>query len=329
MNRSMYSFASFLAGFSLMTIELISSRIVAPLIGTSVYTWTAVIGVTLLGLALGSYIGGIVADKYSPEKSLPFSFLLSSFFTFIVPLLSLGVSSLLGISNSLIILALFISGFLFLLPAIAIGLLQPIIVKKYVVDFHELGKKYGQLSTLWSLGSIFGVFLTGFYFISHIGSRETIFFIAILLSVCGFAIALAVKDKKQAAVALILSLVVGFCWIFSPKIFSSGKNIVYEKETAYYTASVVDFDIYPYGPSRALVLDFDAHTIEPKSPLTFETYLDIYPLFKTLKTDMKEIVVVGAGAYSLPKSLKSYYKDSTVSVIEIDPEIETISKKIF
>src|SRR3989344_8102288 len=82
-----YVASSFLAGFAVMTVELISSRIVAPIIGSSVFTWTSVIGITLLGLAAGSYVGGQIADKKDVEKSFPLSFLVSAILVALIPTL--------------------------------------------------------------------------------------------------------------------------------------------------------------------------------------------------------------------------------------------------
>lgn len=56
------SLAAFAAGFSLMTFELVAARILAPSIGNSTYVWTSVIGVIMLALSLGYFMGGKMAD---------------------------------------------------------------------------------------------------------------------------------------------------------------------------------------------------------------------------------------------------------------------------
>ena len=54
---------AFFASFCLMAVEMVSSRMAAPYLGTSIYTWTSVIGTILLGITLGSYVGGVWADR--------------------------------------------------------------------------------------------------------------------------------------------------------------------------------------------------------------------------------------------------------------------------
>jgi MFS family permease len=68
----------FVSGMSLMITEMVAGRIVAKEIGSSLYTWTSVIGVILSGIALGNYVGGKLADRFEPRRTLTNLFLLSS-----------------------------------------------------------------------------------------------------------------------------------------------------------------------------------------------------------------------------------------------------------
>jgi hypothetical protein len=53
-----------------MVLELVAARLIARYLGSSLYTWTAVIGVVLGGITLGNYLGGRVADSYPARRSL-------------------------------------------------------------------------------------------------------------------------------------------------------------------------------------------------------------------------------------------------------------------
>jgi hypothetical protein len=51
-----------------MGLEISASRLLAPHFGTSVVVWTNVIGVVLLALSLGYYLGGKLAEgQVSPR----------------------------------------------------------------------------------------------------------------------------------------------------------------------------------------------------------------------------------------------------------------------
>lgn len=324
--QTIYIVASFVAGFSLMTVELISSRIVAPIIGSSIFTWTSVIGVTLLGLSIGSWIGGVLADKENKKNILSFSFLVSSILVFIIPILSKDTNFIINSSNSALWLNLFLSSYLFLLPAVAIGTIQPIILKNFADDFSKIGSKYGILSAVWSIGSVLGVFLTGFVFISIIGSFETIFGVALILMLMG--IIFATKERKILQIFMIIFFLGLLSIFFLQQKTSNTKEIVFQKETNYYNAKVVDSYIPSFGQSRILFLDIDSHSVQPEKVNEY-FYPEMYPVFSNLKTDIKDILVIGAGGYTLPKYFKNYYKDSSVSVIEVDPEIKKIGEDYF
>ena len=59
---------AFVGSGCLLILEIVAGRLLAPTLGVSLYTWTAVIGVVLAGVSLGNYIGGRLADRW-PSRS--------------------------------------------------------------------------------------------------------------------------------------------------------------------------------------------------------------------------------------------------------------------
>jgi len=307
-----------------MVVELVSSRIVAPIIGASVFTWTSVIGLTLLGLALGGWIGGKLADTVHNNKLLPIAFLLSAVLIALIPKLAEHTDFITNASSSILNLNLLLSIYLFLLPACAIGTIQPILLKKYADDFSLIGSKYGVLSATWSIGSMCGVFLTGFFFISTIGSKETLWVIASLLFILGGVFAW--RERTLHTLFLLSLIIVPSLFFLEQK--ADIQKVLFKNETNYYSAKVVDANIPSFGKSRILFLDFDAHSIESTK---FNPYLytEIHPLFSYLHSRIQNILVIGAGAYVLPKHFSDYYPNAHVDVIETDPELIAIGNAYF
>lgn len=164
----------------------------------------------------------------------------------------------------------------------------------------------------------------GLLFISTIGSTETIYCVSILLCVLG--VFHAAHDRRTLATFFvgICVLLLAFYLGWPP----SHKNTLYEKETNYYSAKVIDTELPLLGESRVLLLDLDIHSVDACNARVIE-YTDMYPVFKHLKDDIQNILVLGAGAYTLPKHFSDYYPDATVSVVEVDPEMVSIGNTYF
>ncbi|MSR76505.1 MAG: hypothetical protein EXS68_02840 [Candidatus Ryanbacteria bacterium] len=334
-----YYAATFVAGFSLMVIEVTSSRIVAPMIGSSIFTWTSVIGVTLLGLSIGSFLGGWLADRYTKSfghKVAALAFICAAFFVYTILPLSPYVSGFFRQSFSLMELSVMVSAILFLAPAIAMGALAPIIFKSFVDSVSDIGKKYGFLSGIWSLGSIVGVFATGFYFIPTIGSAATVRLIVFVLATI-FYIFYLQDIKRQSRVSggdvAILAIVTVCLAVLvissSAQRAPESKKILFHKETAYYDLRVVDYKLFPtYGDNRILFLDIDTHSVQTARP-SQRFYTDAAPAFAAFSDSIKNIYVIGAGAYTLPINLKKQYPDAKITVGEIDPEIAKVGTEYF
>src|SRR3954462_9166500 len=54
----------FIGGFIMMVLEIIGPRLLAKDFGTSIQVWVSQIGVVLIALALGYYLGGALADRW-------------------------------------------------------------------------------------------------------------------------------------------------------------------------------------------------------------------------------------------------------------------------
>ncbi|MEK7555547.1 MAG: fused MFS/spermidine synthase [Patescibacteria group bacterium] len=321
--KSLFLISSFLAGFSLMTVELISTRILAPYVGASIYTWTSVIGVILLGLSVGNYLGGYLIDKYRSLKTLFSFFILSSLFTAAIPILTTQAQFFVFLDLLLPIVIILISIILFFLPAVFIGTLYPSILKFYSEDVGTIGLKSGQLSSLWSIGSIVGTFLTGFYFIGHIGNNTTIFFISAVLFINGlFFYRPKIKN-------LIILIVISATIIYSPQLINKQNNVIFNHESNYYTIRVVDGVHNIFGNIRVLFLDFDAHSAEGLDGQQLNTYPEIYPVFSVLKSNIHNILTIGGGSYLIAKNFSDFYKNSKITVVEIDPAVTKTAEEFF
>lgn len=318
--------SALIAGFSLMVIELIATRLMAPYVGSSIYTWTSVIGVILLGMSVGNYVGGMYVDRHGSRKTLSMLLAGTAVATFVSPLLSYFSPMLVLSSLPLVVIIVLLTMLLFFIPAAFFGTLYPAILKLYLEDVASTGAKSGQISALWSLGSIVGTFLTGFYFIGHIGSTTTVLLIACILM--GNAAMVYSLKKKMVGVIATLSVLIG-AMTYAMHLFTDERGKVYAAESDYYKIQVVDMETKGKGPVRALFLDFDSHSVESKDDQHLDTYPEIYPIFGAMNDTMHDVLVLGGGAYTLSKNIAEKYKGSDVTTVELDPKVRDVAEEYF
>ena len=328
-SRPAYFFiiASTLTGFAVMTVELLASRLVAPLIGNSIYTWTSIIGTTLLGLVIGSLIGGKIADRPRGPSYLSLLFGLAAASVALIPGLVTKAGFILNSPLGVIGMNMILCLYLFLVPSTILGTIQPILLKKYTTELSLIGRRYGLLSAVWSLGSIAGVFLTGFVFISYIGSAETLWLITIVLLF--LAAAFTPWRHLNLRTWLGLVLIAGItAAIGQPATAHGSGQVLLDQETPYYRARVVDTFLPNFGSLRILFLDSDSHSVKSQQPNS-DYYAELYPVFKIVAPNLREIMMIGAGGYTMPELFKQAYPEATVKVLELDQSLVDIGQKYF
>ncbi len=154
----------FVANAALLVLQLAASRLLAPFVGSSLETWTSIIGVFLTGIALGNGLGGRLADRFPRPRTLVIVLLVSAAtaaWMAILPLLLQvnGMYKLLPLGPRIPVLAI-----LLCLPAgFALSLLTPLAIKLGLPDVSRTGRVAGLVFALSTFGCLLGNYLTGFY----------------------------------------------------------------------------------------------------------------------------------------------------------------------
>ncbi|MFO7631235.1 MAG: fused MFS/spermidine synthase, partial [Caldilinea sp.] len=120
----------FTAGLVTLGMELSASRLLEPAFGNSQIVWAAIIGLILLSLAIGAWLGGWLADRYPQRHALELTLTAGAVGVAMVPLLStpvlrLASQGLADFAPGLLFTALVAVGLLFTVPAILLGTATP------------------------------------------------------------------------------------------------------------------------------------------------------------------------------------------------------------
>ena len=189
----------FAANAALLVLQLVAGRLLAPFIGSSLETWTSIIGVFLTGIALGNGFGGRIADRYPTPRALAALLVcgaIAALWMFAFPQLlsATGLYTALPLGPRIPVLA-----FLLCLPAgLVLSLLTPLAIKLGLPDVAHTGRVAGLIFALSTLGCLLGNYVTGFVLIPLFTVNALVFVSAGVLVLLAFA-AVAMPKTNEAA----------------------------------------------------------------------------------------------------------------------------------
>jgi len=189
---------AFCSGFSIMGIELLGGRILAPFFGSSVHIWGSIITVFMLSLAIGYLVGGKLSTRAASLKRFGLIFIFAGLLVLPIALWSNAIMEaiFLFIEDSRYG-SLLASTALFLLPTIVLGMLSPYSVRLLVTDKNKSGQIAGKLYFISTLGSAIGTLVTSFYLVLFFEVNQIIISFSLLLVVLGMLAIVA--DKLSPA----------------------------------------------------------------------------------------------------------------------------------
>jgi len=313
----------FFTGMTVMVIELLGTRIIAPVFGSGLYAWASLITVTLSALASGYFLGGWLADRKS------------SFGLFYNLILVSGMSSLMlnivsnDILRSLLRFnvqtgALLSSFLLFFLPLMLLGMTSPMSIKLLTAEIGELGSVAGTTYAVSTAGSLTGTILTGFVLIPAL-KISTIFYLQFAALVVVWILHLFVFRTKGRILYSIIFIII----VFYSKNLIPVEGFVPGMQKLYCSGSFHgDLIVAEKDGRRTLYIDsIDQGAIYTATGLPagiYSYYLETLAYFNPLA---KKALLVGLGPGIIANRLKQYGIE--VTCVEIEKKIVTIAKKYF
>jgi hypothetical protein len=154
------------SGFFVMSVELLSGRILAPHFGNSIYVWGGVITVFMLGLSFGYLAGGQFSVRSPSLGRLAMLQILAA--ATLAPVLVFGEPALDRLFEHIedprwgSIAACLM---LFFIPTFVSGMVSPYAVRLLVNEARTSGRLSGLLFFFSTFGSAAGTLLTSFWLV--------------------------------------------------------------------------------------------------------------------------------------------------------------------
>ena len=167
-------FVSFFSGFAIMVLEIIGARFLARDFGSTFYVWISQIGVVMIALGAGYYIGGWIADKIPRVSFLGVLLVIVGVITFLIPNISTPIIEYIVQRHPIDkpipeiwqrLDPVIGSALVFLLPCLVLAMVSPFMIKILSRDIKNIGKISGFIIAGSTLGGIVGVFASGFLLI--------------------------------------------------------------------------------------------------------------------------------------------------------------------
>jgi MFS family permease len=178
------------SGFVIMSLELLSGRILAPDFGSSIYVWGGIITVFMLALATGYLAGGRLSMRQPSFRML--CAILGAGAAATLPMILLNEPVLEAVSSRVSdprygsVLSCMA---LFFLPTAVLGMVSPYSVRLLVRRHETSGHYAGLLFFVSTFGSAAGTILTSFYFVLYLEVRTILWaLLGISLALCLIAI---------------------------------------------------------------------------------------------------------------------------------------------
>ncbi|MBI1762721.1 MAG: fused MFS/spermidine synthase [Acidobacteria bacterium] len=319
-------YAVVVCGASVMVVEILGSRILAPTFGTTLHVWSALITVTLAALALGYSFGGRLADDKPGLRTLMIvigisagTLLLSDLLTAPVLRFAYGGGMVIGT---------FVAAVLLFLPTLfLLGMVSPMAVRA-AADQNHLGQSVGNLYALSTVGSVAGSLAVSLLLIPRLNVHTAVILTAVALGSVPLWYLLS-GAKKQMGVLLLMGLALG--GVATKVLGEDADRTIYYKGrpfpvTAREPSSYGDLVVSDHQGTKYLFLN-GVQQGSLRGDNSGARYAYGLERLATVNGVPKNMLVWGLGAGVYARKMAE--AGTQVTVLEIDPASEKIAREHF
>lgn len=339
-----------LAGFASMSLEIAWSRLISLTLGSSVYSFTAMLSIYLFGLAIGGSISGSILRRFKPN---PFwlagtLIVIAAVITFTLPYYS-NISTFIGLFNTaakghfewILAAIVLVCAAVVLIPAILMGTTIAFTLS-IANEGSKIGRNTGVVYAANTFGGIAGSLLAGFTLLPLMGMQNVFLFCIACYITAALLVALFYLPRHR--IASIISI------ILLGAIALTARNIdrwpVYSLTQATYLYGITDDSKFTEtvfhrdGVSCTVTVDRypnGVHTMRLNGKADSSTHGDMGNQLMTghlgmfFKPDATNVLVIGYGSgVSAAAALqyqaeRVYCAEMEKAVIEADPFFNVVN----
>ena len=328
----------FISGLVSLAVEFAASRLLGNYFGTSNLVWASIVGLILIYLTLGYFIGGSWADR-SPKFETLFKILAWAALTIgLIPIVSRPILRIASQAFDTLALGALFGSFtvvmiLFIIPVTLLGMASPFAIRLSIDDAQKAGKVSGRIYAISTLGSFIGTFLPVLVLVPTIGTYRTFLVLAALLLIFALiGLFLVGRFRLLLRYSWMAVIILALFIIGVQGLDKNSEGLVYETESSYNYIQVLNQDGYTL---LRLNEGQGVHSIYKPDQLNFngpwEQVLSA-PFFNPSPVnpaDINRIAIVGLAAGTTAREALAVFPNAIIDGIEIDPKIIEVGQKYF
>ena len=331
-------FTVFISGMTTLGAELAAGRLIGNVFGTSNLVWASIIGLILIYLTLGYFLGGKWADQ-NPTPLAMYRILAWAAFTVglvpyaAVPVLRSAADAFEALSVGIMAGSFIVVLVLFIIPITLLGTISPYAIRLSVDDASKAGQISGQIYAVSTLGSFIGTFLPTLIFIPTIGTTKTFLLFGLLLLFVALAGLGKFAGRKEMFKLMWMPVLLAIiAVIFANQSLKKNTGQVYETESAYNYIQVQEsngFTLLRLKEGQGIHSIYHPDTLYYKGP--WEQF-SVGPFFYENRSpdDVHKMAIIGLAAGTAARQATAIYgEDLQIDGFELDSKIVEVGYEYF
>jgi len=318
-------------------VELAASRLLAPYFGESLPVWAAVIGLILLYLTVGYFLGGRWADR-SPSPATLYEIAiwgagLVGVVPFIArPVLLAAVEGMARLDVPLVVGPFAAVLLFFAAPVTLLGCISPFVIRLLVDRVERAGGVAGRVYAVSTAGSLLGTYLAVFVLVPTVGTRLTFVTLALLLLVPALWGLARVRPRRAVLYLWMPLLLLGLALWGRGRPIKPQAGVIYEAESAHHYIQVVE-----RGGCRYLYLNegLGIHSVYCPGARRVGGTWDLFavaPFFNPPPFPperVRSMAMVGLAGGTVPKLYTQFFGPIPIDGVELDPAVVRTGREYF
>jgi predicted membrane-bound spermidine synthase len=335
--RRYLRFTVFISGMTTLASELAAGRLIGNVFGTSNLVWASIIGLILIYLTLGYFLGGRWADA-NPTPGAMYRILAWGAFTLgLVPYIAVPVLRSAATAFEVLQVGVLGASFiavlvLFSVPVTLLGTISPYAIRLSLHTTANAGKISGQIYAISTLGSFIGTFLPTLVTIPAIGTTKTfLLFSLILLFVALFGLGKFATRQEMFKLFWMPVVIAIVAALSAGQALKNNIGQIYETESAYNYIQVADqngFTILRLNEGQGVHSIYHPDVLQYNGP--WDQFL-VGPYFYQDRkpSEVQRAAIVGLAAGTAARQMSAVYGDIPIDGFELDPEIVEVGQEYF